>query len=95
MKRSKILSIGLGVFLLSSVGLVNDVLADRKGGGGKGVAPSANASAQSREGKKNRSPASNPEPLSCVLLLAGGATLAALRRFKNKRGLGRLEKQHS
>lgn len=91
MKRTKILSIGLGVFLLSSVGLVNDVLADRKGGGIKGVAPSAAASAQSREGKKKRTPASNPEPLSCVLLLAGGATLAALRRFKNRRSLKALK----
>ena len=26
-----------------------------------------------------------PEPLSCVLLLAGGATLAALRRWKSKK----------
>ncbi len=92
MKKAKILSIGLGIFLLSSVELVDDVLADIKGGG-KGGAPSA--SAQSREGKQRRTPASNPEPLSCVLLLAGGATLAALRRFKNKRGLRRLEKQHS
>ncbi len=91
MRRAKFLSIGLGVFLLSSVGLVNEVLADRKGGG-KGGVPSA--AAQSREGKhnKNRRPASNPEPLSCVLLLAGGATLAALRRYKNKKGAKGLEK---
>lgn len=26
-----------------------------------------------------------PEPISCVLLLAGGATLVALRRWKNKK----------
>ncbi|MFO0795113.1 MAG: PEP-CTERM sorting domain-containing protein [Candidatus Brocadiaceae bacterium] len=26
-----------------------------------------------------------PEPISCVLLLAGGATLAALRRWKSKK----------
>lgn len=88
MRRTKILSIGLGVFLLMGMGLADDVLADRKGGG-KGGFPSTNA--KSHEGKK--SPASNPEPLSCVLLLAGGATLAALRRYKNKRSLKGLEKQ--
>lgn len=27
-----------------------------------------------------------PEPLSCILLLAGGASLAALRRWKSKKG---------
>jgi len=30
-------------------------------------------------------PPSIPEPLSCILILAGGATLEAIRRLRNRR----------
>lgn len=38
------------------------------------------------------SPPTNPEPLSCILVVAGGATLVALRRWKAKRSCKELDK---
>ena len=42
----------------------------------------ANGVGSSNHGKP---PSPVPEPISCVLLLAGGATLVALRRWKSKK----------
>lgn len=42
----------------------------------------ANGVGSSKHGKP---PSPGPEPLSCILLLGGGATLVALRRWKNKK----------
>lgn len=45
-----------------------------------------NAQADSVGSKRNGNPPKPvPEPISCVLLLAGGATLVALRRWKSKK----------
>lgn len=67
MKKTRMLTIGMSSLLLCSLLLINNVYADRTGGG------------------KGGKPSHAPEPVSCALLLAGGATLAALRRWKSKK----------
>lgn len=44
-------------------------------------------------GATHGGPPNAPEPLSYLLLLAGGATLAAFRRWRAKRSLKDLNKQ--
>lgn len=44
-------------------------------------------------GGRRSVPPSVPEPLSCILVLAGGATLAAIRRIKNRRNSKNMKKQ--
>ncbi len=36
-------------------------------------------------GGRRGNPPSVPEPVSCILVLAGGATLAVVRRLRNRR----------
>ncbi|TLD40917.1 MAG: hypothetical protein JETT_2837 [Candidatus Jettenia ecosi] len=44
-------------------------------------------------GATDGAPPNAPEPLSYILLLAGGATLAVFRRWRAKKGLKNLDKQ--
>ena len=52
----------------------------------------ATANAGGTGGGRRGGPPPVPEPLSCILLLAGGATLAAYRRWKSKCRSKELEK---
>ena len=78
MRKIKILTIGMVIFVLSGIASVNNVNADNK------------------SSEKVSNPFKVNEPVSYVLLLAGGVTIAAIRRWKSKKGLkglGKLEKQ--
>jgi hypothetical protein len=70
----------LGVPLLLSMFVATEVFAGSFGSSGK----KRNKSGGNMSNTGGSRVGNAPEPVSCALLLAGGATLAALRRWKKK-----------
>lgn len=79
--RSKMVML-LGVPLLLSMFVATEVFAFGNSSGKKRNKSSNVSGTGSNTGGSK--PGHAPEPVSCALLLAGGATLAALRRWKKK-----------